>query len=239
MNTSVSPFTVRRSEERGHAEHGWLDTFHSFSFADYYDPAHMGFRSLRVINEDRIAPGMGFPMHPHRDMEIFTYVVSGALQHKDSMGNGSIIRPGQIQTMSAGSGVLHSEFNPSKTEPVHLLQIWIKPERNGLKPGYAEWQPEQGAADESKLLIISRDGRNGSARLAQDADVYRLKSGAAASIAHDLAPGRGAWLQVIRGQATVNGSIILNAGDALQAETSGRLVVAAGEDFEALLFDLS
>lgn len=238
MNISTPSLAVRRSDERRHADHGWLDTFHSFSFADYYDPAHMGFRSLRVINEDRIAPGMGFPMHPHRDMEIFTYVVSGALQHRDSMGNGSVIHPGQIQTMSAGSGVLHSEFNPSKTEPVHLLQIWIRPEKNGLKPGYAEWQPEPGAENQSKLLIISRDGRNGSARLAQDADVYRLKSDVATSITHELATGRGAWLQVIRGQAAVNGSIALNAGDALQTESAGNLIIEAGEGFEALLFDL-
>ncbi|MFK7851905.1 MAG: pirin family protein [Akkermansiaceae bacterium] len=238
MKANTSNLTVRRSSERGHANHGWLDTHHSFSFADYYDPAHMGFRSLRVINQDKVAPGAGFPTHPHRDMEIFSYVVSGAIAHKDSMGNGRELRPGQVQLMSAGSGVTHSEFNPSKSDPLELLQIWIQPEFRGLKPSYTEWHPSTEAAEQSKVLVISKDGREGSATIHQDADIYRVRLKAGESISHDLGSGRGLWLQLIEG-SLFDGSVTLEAGDAVSTETAGRIEFAANSDTEALLFDLA
>ena len=238
MKTNTSQIIVRRSAERGHANHGWLDSYHTFSFADYYDPAHMGFRSLRVINQDKVAPGAGFPTHPHRDMEIFSYVVSGAIAHKDSMGNGRELRPGQIQLMSAGSGVTHSEFNPSKTDPLHLLQIWILPEARGLTPSYTEWHPKPGSDDGSKVLVISPDGREDSAVIHQDAYVYRVRLKAGESISHDLAAGRGFWLQVIKG-GVVSGETRLDAGDSLSTETAGTIGFTATEDSEALLFDLA
>ncbi|QTN32137.1 pirin family protein [Akkermansiaceae bacterium] len=238
MKTNTSNLTVRRSNERGHANHGWLDSYHTFSFADYYDPAHMGFRSLRVINQDMVAPGAGFPTHPHRDMEIFSYVVSGAIAHKDSMGNGRELLPGQIQLMSAGSGVTHSEFNPSKTEPLHLLQIWITPEGRGLTPSYTEWHPSPGLDDKSKVLVISPDGREGSAVIHQDAHVYRLKMQAGETVSHDLAASRGLWLQVIKGNISVGGTS-LDPGDALSTESVGTVHFAATGEAEALLFDLA
>jgi len=238
MKTNTSQFTVRRSVERGHANHGWLDSYHTFSFADYYDPAHMGFRSLRVINQDLVAPGAGFPTHPHRDMEIFSYVVSGAIAHKDSMGNGRELRPGQIQLMSAGSGVTHSEFNPSKTDPLHLLQIWIMPEFRGLTPSYTEWHPKPEADDESKVLVISPDGRKESAIIHQDAFVYSVRLKAGETINHDLAAGRGLWLQVIKG-VIASEEIQLAAGDALSTEMPGSAEFTAITDSEALLFDLA
>lgn len=238
MKIASSPLTIRRSEDRGHADHGWLDARHSFSFAGYYDPAHMGFRTLRVINQDRVAPGGGFPTHPHRDMEIFTYVLEGALQHRDSMGNGRILRPGQIQLMSAGSGVTHSEFNPSTSEPLHLLQIWIHPHTRGLEPGYTEWQPAPEAEALPKVLIISPDGRDMSATIHQDADIYRIKLAPGESIDHPLAAGRGLWLQLIRGEATLQGEI-LRPGDAASSEAEGLYQLKAGpQPVEALLFDL-
>jgi redox-sensitive bicupin YhaK (pirin superfamily) len=238
MKTSTSNLTVRRSLERGHANHGWLDSYHTFSFADYYDPAHMGFRSLRVINQDKVAPGAGFPTHPHRDMEIFSYVVSGAIAHKDSMGNGRELLPGQIQLMSAGSGVTHSEFNPLKNEPLHLLQIWILPNTRGLTPSYTEWHPSAESESENKVLVISPDGRENSATIHQDADVYRVRLKAGETVSHDLAPGRGLWLQLIKGQLTA-GETTLLPGDAASTETSGSLHFTAIEDSEALLFDLA
>lgn len=230
--------TIRQSNERGHADHGWLDSRHTFSFAEYYDPAHMGFRSLRVINEDRVAPGGGFPTHPHRDMEIFSYVLEGALQHKDSMGNGSVLGPGQVQLMGAGSGVLHSEFNPSNKEAAHFLQIWIQPRQKSLPPRYTEWKPQAGTDASSKVLIISADGRDNSATIAQDADVYRLrlKSGEAAT--HTLKADRGVWLQVMRGSVSVNGKP-LAAGDAAAVEDEATLTITSTADAEALLFDLA
>lgn len=230
--------TVRRSDERGHAEHGWLDSRHTFSFADYYDPKYMNFRSLRVINEDYIAPGMGFGMHPHRDMEIFSYVVGGALQHKDSLGNGSVLKPGQIQLMSAGTGVLHSEFNPLPDEPTHILQIWIMPEKKNLTPGYTEWTPSAEQAAASKVLVISPDGREHSAVIHQDADVWRIKLNPGEKVTHELKPGRGAWLQVVSGRVTFTGTE-LSAGDAASAETAGVLEIVAEDNAEALLFDLA
>lgn len=229
--------TLRTSQERGHADHGWLDSYHTFSFADYYDPAHMGFRSLRVINQDRIAPGGGFPTHPHRDMEIFSYLVEGALAHKDSLGNGRVLKPGQIQLMSAGKGVLHSEFNPSNTELSHLLQIWILPEKRGLVPSYTEWHPDPAREAEPKVLVISPDGRDNSATIHQDADVYRVRLAASASTSHEVKAGRGVWFQLIKGQATVNGTA-LQPGDAVSTEDAGTLAISAGESAEALLFDL-
>ena len=230
--------TVRRSNERGHANHGWLDSRHTFSFADYYDPEHMGFRSLRVINEDRVAPGGGFPTHPHRDMEIFSYVVGGTLEHKDSMGNGRQLQPGQIQLMSAGSGVAHSEFNPSRSEPAHFLQIWIKPRAQGLTPSYTEWHPSPESENAAKVLVISPDGRDGSATIRQDASIHRLRIKAGETVSHELQPGRGLWLQVISGNLTAAGET-LAAGDALSTESAGVLEITATADAEALLFDLA
>ncbi len=238
MNTTTSKLTVRRSAERGHANHGWLDTYHSFSFADYYDPAHMGFRSLRVINQDKVAPGAGFPTHPHRDMEIFSYVLSGAIAHKDSMGNGRELLPGQIQLMSAGSGVTHSEFNPSKSDPLHLLQIWILPETRGLKPTYTEWHPTAESETQNKVLVISPDGREGSATIHQDANIYRVRLKAGETISHDLDKGRGLWVQLITGSLT-EGETVLNPGDAASTESAGTFEITASEDSEALLFDLA
>lgn len=229
--------TIRKSNDRGHAEHGWLDSHHTFSFADYYDPAHMGYRSLRVINEDFVAAGAGFPTHPHRDMEIFSYIVEGALAHKDSMGNGRVLEPGQIQLMSAGSGVTHSEFNPSPSGRVHLLQIWIQPRERGLKPGYTEWHPKAANDNDAKVLVISPDGRDDSAVIHQDADVYRVRLGKGDSITHDVRAGRGAWLQIIKGDATINGTT-LTAGDAASTDDTGTLTITTPGTAEALLFDL-
>ncbi|HYF36025.1 MAG TPA: pirin family protein [Prosthecobacter sp.] len=230
--------TLRKSNERGHADHGWLDSYHTFSFADYYDPAHMGFRSLRVINQDRIAPGGGFPTHPHRDMEIFSVLVEGALAHKDSMGNSRVLKPGQIQMMSAGKGVLHSEFNPSDKQISHLLQIWIQPNQRGLTPSYTEWHPNPDKEGEPKVLVISPDGRDNSATIHQDAEVYRVRLGAGASATHDITANRGVWFQLIKGSVTVNGQA-LQPGDAASTEDPGTLTLQASEDAEALLFDLA
>lgn len=236
--TANHTFKIRRAGERGHANHGWLDSWHTFSFADYYDPAHMGFRSLRVINDDRVAPGGGFPTHPHRDMEIFSYVLEGTLAHQDSMGNKRELKPGEIQLMRAGSGVSHSEFNPSATEEVRLLQIWITPSTRGLQPAYTEWMPPAEAATRNKLLVISEDGREGSARIAQDASIHLIRALSGDIIRHDLASGRGVWLHVIRGQAGISG-VTLQPGDAASFEEPSHLEIHAGpEGLEALLFDL-
>src|SRR5882724_423928 len=186
---------LRPADERGHADHGWLNTFHSFSFGDYFSPRHMGYRSLRVINEDWVDPGKGFGTHPHRDMEIITYVLEGALSHKDSLGNGAPIRPGDVQRMAAGTGVLHSEFNPSATEPVHLLQIWILPDQKGASPGYAEKRPVD-AVDGRLHLVASKAGREGSIAIHQDADLYLARLRPGDSVTHSLKPGRHAWVQV-------------------------------------------
>ena len=238
MQQKSSELTIRRSSERGHANHGWLDSYHTFSFADYYDPAHMGFRSLRVINQDIVAPAAGFPTHPHLEMEIFSYVVSGTIAHKDSMGNGRELKPGQIQLMSAGSGVTHSEFNPSHTEPLHLLQIWIQPNANRLQPSYTEWHPSAESENDPKVLVISSNGREDSATINQDADVYRVRIQAGQSISHNLASGRGLWLQLIKGEI-VSEDVTLLPGDAASAESAGTYTFIAKEDTEALLFDLA
>jgi len=230
--------TVRRANERGHAQHGWLDSWHTFSFADYYDPQHMGFRALRVINEDRVAPGTGFGTHGHRDMEILTYVLEGALAHRDSMGNGSVIRPGFVQRMSAGTGVRHSEMNASAEEPVHLLQIWIEPERDGIEPGYEERSFPEEERRARLRLVASRDGREGSVVLHQDASVYAALLEAGESVRHALAPGRHAWLHVARGQVA-SGDSALGAGDALAVSDEDAVEARAAAASELLLFDLA
>lgn len=229
---------VRRAEDRGLADFGWLKSRHSFSFGEYYDPAHLGFRSLRVINEDRVAPGGGFPTHPHRDMEIFSYVLEGALEHRDSMGNGRTLKPGQVQLMSAGRGVTHSEYNPSAGEATHFLQVWIQPRERGLKPSYTEWHPQPGQDTNPRMLLISPDGREQSATIHQDAEVYRIRLGAGASVTHELRQGRGLWLQVVRGTVVFAG-VPLAAGDGASLEQAGPVQLTAGADAEALLLDLA
>ncbi len=229
--------TIRRSAERGHFNHGWLDSHHTFSFADYYDPAHMSFRSLRVMNEDVFEPGRGFGMHPHRDMEIVTYVMSGAVEHKDSMGNSGVIRPGELQRMSAGTGVMHSEFAASE-EPLHLYQIWILPERNGIEPGYEQRafpiEEQQGRL----RLTASRDGREGSLTIHTDASIYAGTFAAGETASFALAPGRHAWLQVARGSATLNGQP-LETGDGAAISGETDLGIASERGAEVLLFDLA
>lgn len=229
--------TIRRATDRGHANHGWLDSFHSFSFADYYDPAHMGFGALRVINEDRVQPGQGFGTHPHRDMEIFSYVLEGTLEHKDSMGNGRHLKPGQIQLMSAGRGITHSEYNPSPSELLHFLQIWIQPRQRGLTPSYTEWRPGSEHADSAIVLVISPDGRDGSAIIHQDADIYRIRLKPGQTVTHPLKAGRGAYLHVAGGALTLNGTQ-LAAGDGASTEEAETLALAASTPAEALLFDI-
>ncbi len=229
--------TIRKADERGHASYGWLNTHYTFSFADYHDPEWMGFRSLRVINDDVIGAGGGFDMHPHRDMEIITYVLSGSLEHKDSMGNGRIIRAGEVQYMAAGTGVLHSEFNPSRTEPVRLLQIWIRPDRKGAKPAYAD--KSFAAAESGRLtLIASGDGRDGAIRINQDADVFAAKLKAGDEVVHTLKPGRHAWVQVAEGELTLNGQR-LNAGDGVAVSDETTLRFAGVTPVQALVFDLN
>jgi redox-sensitive bicupin YhaK (pirin superfamily) len=236
-HVATCEITVRRASERGLADHGWLRSRHTFSFADYYDPSHMGFRSLRVINDDIVAAGRGFPEHPHRDMEIFSYVLEGALAHRDSLGNERILKPGQIQLMSAGTGVRHSEFNPSSTESTHFLQIWIQPREHGLKPSYTEWHPSHRHADDPKVLVISPDGREGSACIQQDAEIFRILLEPGQSIQHEVREGRGIWLQIAEGSVVVNG-ITLATGDAAATEKSGTLTLTANLRTNALLFDL-
>ena len=229
---------IRKSEDRGHFDLGWLDTYHTFSFDQYYDPAHVHFRSLRVMNEDRVQPGSGFPTHSHQDMEILTYILSGELEHRDSMGNGSVIRPGDVQRMSAGRGVSHSEFNPSDTETVHLLQIWIVPQSHGLTPSYEE----KHFSDEDRRgrlkLIASSDGSQGSVKIHQDAQVYTAVLDAGQSIVHSLNDSRHAWLQVARGTINLN-EIDLKQGDGAAVSRERELTIAAHDQAEVLLFDLA
>ena len=228
----------RKSSDRGHANHGWLDTHYSFSFGDYHDPRHMGFRSLRVINEDRVAPGQGFGMHPHRDMEIVTYVLEGALEHKDSMGHGEVLRPGEVQRITAGTGILHSEFNPSRDEPVHLLQIWLLPKRKGLAPGYEQKSFASNGAGKGLVLLASHDGRDGSVSINQDAFIHAVRLTDGQTIGYEIAPGRSAWIQVVRGRMNVNG-IQLEPGDGAAISDERTLTFRAEDDSEALLFDLA
>jgi len=232
---------VRRAKERGHADHGWLNTFHSFSFSDYYDPKFMGFRSLRVINEDWVQPGYGFPTHPHRDMEIITVVLEGSLEHKDSMGTGSVIRPGEVQKMSAGTGVRHSEFNHSKSEPVHLYQIWILPEKEGITPMY-EQKAIPAEEKQGKLkLVASPSGGNGSSavKLYQDAELFTTQLAKSDSVEYELNDKRYAWIQVARGAVNVNGQE-LKAGDGAAVSQEKKLQITGSADqSELLLFDLA
>jgi len=229
---------VRKAGERGHFDHGWLDTYHTFSFGDYYDPAHLGFRSLRVINDDRVHPGQGFGMHGHRDMEIVTYVLDGALQHKDSLGNGSTIRAGELQRMTAGTGVRHSEFNPSDKEGVHLYQIWLLPERTGLKPSYEELAVGEEEKRGRFRLVASPDGSDGSLTIHQDARLYLASLLPGQAVAHPIEPGRGAWLQVLRGSVNLLGSN-LSTGDGVAVTDENALSVQAVVPSEVLLFDLA
>lgn len=230
--------TVRKAADRGGGDHGWLDTRHTFSFADYHDPAQMGFRGLRVINEDRVKPGRGFPTHGHRDMEILSYVLAGALEHEDSMGTGSVIRPGDVQRMSAGTGVMHSEFNPSRTEPVHFLQIWILPGTRGLEPSYEQKHFPEAEKRGRLRLIASRDGRDGSVTIHHDASVYAAVLAPGERVALALADGRHAWVQVARGAVTLNGEM-LGAGDGAALSREPALTLVAAEPAEALVFDLA
>jgi redox-sensitive bicupin YhaK (pirin superfamily) len=229
---------VRRSEERGLADHGWLKSFHTFSFADYYDPSQMGFGPLRVINEDRVQPGKGFGTHGHRDMEIISYVLEGGLAHKDSMGNGSVIRPGDVQRMSAGTGVHHSEFNASDRDLVHFLQIWIEPAERGIAPSYEEKHFDAASKRGRLRLVASADGREGSVRIHQDASLYAGLVDGAESIAFEPKPGRRIYVHVVRGEAQVNGQP-LGAGDAMKVwGADNKVRVEKGRDAEILVFDL-
>lgn len=230
--------TLRKSEERGHFDLGWLDTYHTFSFDQYYDPSHMHFRTLRVINEDRVAPGQGFPTHSHRDMEIITYILSGALEHRDSMGNGSVIRPGDVQRMTAGKGVSHSEFNPSRTESVHLLQIWLLPNARNLTPGYEQKFFSEAERRGKLRLIAAPDGNNGSVKINQDAKVYASLAGAGQKIEYRLDRDRHAWLQVARGTLRLNNTE-LNQGDGAAVSDEAQINVTAHDEAEFLLFDLA
>ena len=229
---------LRKSEDRGQANFGWLDSRHSFSFGQYHDDAHMGFGPLRVINDDRVAPGGGFQPHGHADMEIISYVLDGGLEHKDSIGTGSVIRPGDVQRMSAGTGIRHSEFNASKTDPVHFLQIWIIPERRGLTPSYE--QKMFGAQEKTGTLRLvgSRDGRDGSVTIHRDVDFYATLLHGAQAVTHELKSGRGAWVHVARGKVRLNGTA-LTAGDGAAIEAAGTLTLDGANDAEVLLFDMA
>jgi redox-sensitive bicupin YhaK (pirin superfamily) len=232
-----SMMNVRRSHERGHANHGWLDSHHTFSFANYYDPEHMGFRDLRVINDDRVRGGQGFGTHPHRDMEIISYVVEGELEHRDSMGNGSVIRPGDVQRMRAGTGVTHSEYNHSPTDTVRFLQIWVLPNESGLEPGYEQ----KYFGDERRgtlRLVASPDGADGSVEIAQDVRMYASVLADGEEVTHALAEGRHAWLQVVRGNMTVNG-VELGEGDGVSFDEATDIAIASSGDSELILFDLA
>jgi len=236
MENETQPrITIRRSQKRGHAQRGWLDSRHTFSFAEYFDPQQMGFRSLRVINEDRVAPGGGFPTHPHSDMEILSYVVSGELEHRDSMGNGRVNRAGELQAMSAGNGIAHSEGNASKSEPVHFLQIWIVPNQRNLTPSYSEWKP---GADTDDLTLLASPEGNGGVTIHQDARLYlgRLETGGELEYSTDLA--RGLWLQVIEGEVEVLDAT-LKKGDGAAIENAETFVLRASAESRFLLFDLA
>ncbi len=230
--------TLRKSEERGHAHHGWLNSYHTFSFANYYDPAHMGFRSLRVINEDRVEPSRGFGAHSHRDMEIISYVLEGALEHKDSMGNSSVIRPGEVQIMSAGTGVTHSEYNHSDRDLVHFLQIWILPNQTGLKPSYEQKMFSDAEKQGQLRLIVSPDGRDGSVTIHQDVNIYATLLDAEQQLDYQIRPQSYAWVQVARGSVMVNDRL-LKQGDGAAVSDANSLTLLGKERSEVLLFDLA
>ncbi len=229
---------TRLSKDRGHADFGWLDSRHTFSFGDYHDPRFMGFGPLRVINEDRVAPGAGFGTHSHRDMEILSWVLSGTLEHKDSIGTGALLRPGELQRMTAGTGVTHSEFNGSKTDPVHFLQIWILPERRGLEPGYEQREFAASEMQDRWRLIAARDGRERALKVHQDADLYVARLNEATELSHAPVAGRHLWLQVARGSIDADGEV-LGAGDGMSWVDPGKIVVRARESSEVLLFDMA
>ncbi len=230
--------TIRPSEARGRADFGWLDSRHSFSFGEYYDPSHMGFRDLRVINEDRVAAKGGFPPHSHRDMEIISYVLDGALEHKDSLGTGAVIRPGEVQRMSAGTGITHSEYNASQEAPVHFLQIWIMPEKGGIQPSYEQRAYPAGERQGRLKLVASRDGRDGSVTVHQNVALYAGLLAKGESAKQNIAPGRHAWLQVARGTVSLNGQA-MKAGDGAAISDQPEIEIAASEPSEILLFDLA
>jgi len=228
---------IRKSDERGHFDHGWLNTYHTFSFADYYDPEFMGFRSLRVINEDRVAPGRGFGTHGHRDMEIVSYVLEGALAHQDNIGQGGVIKPGDVQRMSAGTGVLHSEMNGSKEEPVHFLQIWIVPEKNGIKPSYEDKHFDDDLRRGVLRLIVARGSQDGAVHINQDVRIYSALLDGGASVTHEFDANRHGWIQVARGEITFNGQkLVAGDGAAISDEPS---ITIEGKGAEVLLFDLN
>ena len=229
--------TIRKGSERGRTKISWLDSKHTFSFGDYYDSAHMGYRTLRVINDDVVAPGQGFATHSHRDMEIISYVVDGELEHRDSLGNGSIIRPGELQLMSAGTGVTHSEYNPSRAEPVRFLQMWVLPVRSGLEPSYEQRAFAKSESHNRLRLVASRDGREASVTVHQDADLYLAALDPGAVVEHALARGRCAWVQVVRGGVTVSGAE-LGEGDGAAIQRSDRVEIVGRGPSEVLLFDL-
>ena len=230
--------TIIKASERGHADHGWLNSYHTFSFAGYRDPQHMGFRSLRVMNEDRVAAGQGFGTHEHRDMEIVSYVLGGALEHKDSMGNGEILKPGEFQRITAGTGITHSEFNPSTDEPTHFYQIWLLPDRKGIKPSYEQKSFDPAGRRNHLLLVASRDAADGSLLIHQDAQVYLACLDGGHTVSHTLAPGRHAWLQVLRGSVTLNGHT-LETSDGAAVSDERPLEIVANQPAEVMLFDLS
>jgi redox-sensitive bicupin YhaK (pirin superfamily) len=229
---------IRRAQDRGHSQHGWLDSYHTFSFANFVDSNHMGFRSLRVLNEDRVLPGRGFGAHAHRDMEIVSYVLEGALEHKDSMGHGSVIRPGELQLMRAGTGVTHSEYNHSADELVHFLQIWILPDQLGLEPEYAQRHFPLETRTNTLRLIASRDGREESVRVHQDAELHSTILEEGHSVTHELASGRYGWVQILRGRILLNGTP-LEAGDGAAVAQESTIEIAAEAGAEALVFDLA
>ena len=230
--------TVRKAEDRGHADHGWLDTNHTFSFASYHDPKHMGYRSLRVMNEDRVAPGKGFATHGHDNMEIISYVLSGALEHKDNMGNGEVLRPGEFQRISAGSGITHSEFNPSSVDPVHFYQIWLVPNVRDIAPSYQQREFGEGEKLDRLRLVASPDGEHGSLSIHTDANVYLSNLAAGAEVGFDLQPGRHGWLQVLSGSVAVSGNQ-LSTSDGAAITNEDSVSIVASEDAEIMLFDLA
>ena len=229
---------IRQANGRGHANHGWLDTYHTFSFGSYRDPQHMGFRSLRVMNEDLVEPGQGFGTHPHQDMEIVTYVLEGALEHKDSMGNGEVLRPGEFQRMSAGTGITHSEFNPSDTEPVHLYQIWLFPQRKGIEPSYEQKRFSEEERHNRLRLVASQDAADGSLLIHQDAQIYLSSLDEGKQVTHTIPAGRHAWLQVLRGAVSVNGHK-LSTSDGAAVSNQSELQIVATQPAEVMLFDLN